>query len=101
MLPDVVVQSGADVNAKDMLKMTALHWATEHGHRGVAELLVKYGADTHAMSKFDKTPFHIAVDKGNTELMLLLQVLHITSMNSDVFSLRVLSPEKIREVSEH
>lgn len=68
------MQSGADVNAKDMLKMTALHWATEHGHRAVAELLVKYSADTHSMSKFDKTPFHIAVDKGNTELMLLLQV---------------------------
>lgn len=54
--------------------MTALHWATEHGHRGVVELLVKYGADTHALSKFDKTPFNIAVDRGNTELMLLLQV---------------------------
>lgn len=65
------------MNAKDMLKMTALHWATEHGHRAVAELLVKYGADTHAMSKFDKTPFHIAVDKGNTELMLLLQVVYL------------------------
>jgi len=57
-----------------MLKMTALHWATEHGHRGVVELLVKYSADTHALSKFDKTPFNIAVDRGNTELMLLLQV---------------------------
>lgn len=54
--------------------MTALHWATEHGHRGVVELLIKYGADTHALSKFDKTPFNIAVDRGNTELMLLLQV---------------------------
>lgn len=68
-------QSGADINAKDMLKMTALHWATEHGHRGVVELLVKYGADTHALSKFDKTPFNISVDRGNTDLMLLLQVL--------------------------
>lgn len=57
-----------------MLKMTALHWATEHGHRGVVELLIKYGADTHALSKFDKSPFNIAVDRGNTELMLLLQV---------------------------
>ncbi len=57
-----------------MLKMTALHWATEYGHRGVVELLIKYGADTHALSKFDKTPFNIAVDRGNTELMLLLQV---------------------------
>lgn len=67
-------QSGADINAKDMLKMTALHWAAQHGHHGVAETLIKHGADVHALSKFDKTPFDIAVDIQNTELMLLLQV---------------------------
>ncbi|XP_076136801.1 GA-binding protein subunit beta-2b isoform X3 [Alosa pseudoharengus] len=81
---ELLVKSGADVNAKDMLKMTALHWATEHGHRAVAELLVKYGADTHAMSKFDKTPFLIAVDKGNTDLMLLLQVVYLEGMQHQV-----------------
>lgn len=67
-------QSGADINAKDMLKMTALHWAAQHAHHGVAETLIKHGADVHALSKFDKTPFDIAVDVQNTELMLLLQV---------------------------
>ncbi|XP_045072332.1 GA-binding protein subunit beta-1-like isoform X2 [Coregonus clupeaformis] len=66
-------QSGADINAKDMLKMTALHWAAQHGHREVAELLLKYGADVHSLSKFDKTPFDIAMDTSNTELMILLQ----------------------------
>lgn len=68
------LQSGADINAKDMLKMTALHWAAQHGHHGVAETLIKHGADVHALSKFEKTPFDIAVDIQNTELMLLLQV---------------------------
>lgn len=67
-------QSGADINAKDMLKMTALHWAAQHGHHTVAETLIKHGADVHALSKFDKTPFDIAVDIQNTELMLMLQV---------------------------
>lgn len=67
-------QSGADINAKDMLKMTALHWAAEHRHRDVAELLLKYGADVHAFSKFDKTPFDIAADHQDCDLMLLLQV---------------------------
>jgi hypothetical protein len=57
-----------------MLKMTALHWAAQHGHREVAELLLKYGADVHSLSKFDKTPFDIAMDTSNTELMILLQV---------------------------
>lgn len=68
------LQSGADINAKDMLKMTALHWAAQHGHHGVAETLIKHGADVHVLSKFEKTPFDIAVDIQNTELMLLLQV---------------------------
>lgn len=57
-----------------MLKMTALHWAAQHGHHNVAQTLLKHGADVHALSKFDKTPFDIAVDIQNTELMLLLQV---------------------------
>lgn len=57
-----------------MLKMTALHWAAEHGHREVVDMLVKYGADVHALSKFDKTPFDIAMDRHDAELVVLLQV---------------------------
>lgn len=68
-------QNGADVNAKDMLKMTALHWATEHHHRDVVELLIKYGADVHAFSKFDKSAFDIALEKNNAEILVILQVL--------------------------
>lgn len=84
-------QSGADINAKDMLKMTALHWAAQHGHHGVAEALIKHGADVHALSKFDKTPFDIAVDMQNTELMLLLQVRlqSITLLNQDKLLLSI------------
>lgn len=57
-----------------MLKMTALHWATEHNHHHVIELLVKNGADVHAFSKFDKSAFDIALDKNNPETLLILQV---------------------------
>ncbi|XP_077803991.1 GA-binding protein subunit beta-2 isoform X16 [Macaca mulatta] len=65
--------NGADVNAKDMLKMTALHWATERHHRDVVELLIKYGADVHAFSKFDKSAFDIALEKNNAEILVILQ----------------------------
>ncbi|XP_010151639.1 PREDICTED: GA-binding protein subunit beta-2-like, partial [Eurypyga helias] len=67
-------RNGADVNAKDMLKMTALHWAAEHNHRDVVKLLIKYGADVHAFSKFDKSAFDIALDKNNPETLVMLQV---------------------------
>uniref|UniRef100_A0A803T3P0 GA binding protein transcription factor subunit beta 2 n=1 Tax=Anolis carolinensis TaxID=28377 RepID=A0A803T3P0_ANOCA len=70
---EVLLRNGADVNAKDMLKMTALHWATEHNHRDVVALLLKYGADVHAFSKFDKSAFDIALDKNNPETLLMLQ----------------------------
>lgn len=54
--------------------MTALHWAVEHDHREVVEILLKYGADVHALSKFDKNAFDIALDKHNPELVAILQV---------------------------
>ena len=54
--------------------MTALHWATEHHHRDVVELLIKYGADVHAFSKFDKSAFDIALEKNNPEILVMLQV---------------------------
>lgn len=54
--------------------MTALHWATEHNHQEVVELLIKYGADVHAQSKFCKTALDIAVDNGNEDLAEILQV---------------------------
>lgn len=69
-----IEQHGADVNAKDMLKMTALHWATEHSHRDAVELLIKYGADVHAQSKFCKNALDIALDNGNEDLAEILQV---------------------------
>lgn len=54
--------------------MTALHWATEHNHQDVVELLIKYGADVHSLSKFCKTAFDISVDNGNEDLAETLQV---------------------------
>lgn len=67
-------QNGADVNAKDMLKMTALHWATERLHQDVVRLLLHYGADVHASSKFDKSAFDIALEKNDADILVILQV---------------------------
>ncbi|XP_029431567.1 GA-binding protein subunit beta-1 isoform X2 [Rhinatrema bivittatum] len=71
---EVLLKHGADVHAKDMLKMTALHWATQHNHQDVVELLIKYGADVHSQSKFCKTAFDISLDNGNEDLAEILQI---------------------------
>ncbi|XP_028453208.1 GA-binding protein subunit beta-2a isoform X2 [Perca flavescens] len=89
VIVELLVRSGADINAKDMLKMTALHWAAQHGHHGVAETLIKHGADVHALSKFDKSPFDIAADIQNTELMLLLQEGMQNQVNMNQVSMNV------------
>ncbi|CAJ0934862.1 unnamed protein product [Ranitomeya imitator] len=56
-----------------MLEMTALHWATEHNHQDVVELLINNGADVNLQSKFGKTPFDIALDRNYPELLITLQ----------------------------
>lgn len=68
------VQNGANINAKDMPKMTALHRVAQRSHREVAELPLRYEADIDCLSKFHETPLDIAMDTSNTELMILLQV---------------------------
>eukprot|EP00064_Thunnus_orientalis_P018037 superscaffoldBa00004024_g18126 len=54
------VQNGTNIHAKDMLKMTVLHWTAQRGHRVVAEFPLSNGADVHCLNKFDKTPFYIS-----------------------------------------
>ncbi|KAG8560245.1 hypothetical protein GDO81_014854 [Engystomops pustulosus] len=56
-----------------MLEMTALHWATEHNHQDVVDLLIKNGADVNIQSKFGKTPFDIALDRNYPDLLMTLQ----------------------------
>ncbi len=74
--------------------MTALHWATQHGHHNIAELLIKHGADVHALSKFDKSAFDIAVDIQHAELIQLLQVCCVCGKHYRVVSemLKMLNP---------
>jgi len=63
--------AGADVNAKDIVGKTPLHWAAGNEGRQVAELLIANGADVNAQSEMG-TPLHFAAAFGHKEIAELL-----------------------------
>jgi len=44
------LDSGADINRKDVTGKTPLHYAIEHGYPEIARLLINSGADINACS---------------------------------------------------
>ena len=57
-----LIQNGADVNAVNSNKETALHFAAHKGHVEVAKVLIQNGADVNAVQKI-WTALHIAARK--------------------------------------
>jgi ankyrin repeat protein len=61
-LPEVsrLLSVGADVNVKDCIDFTPLHWACRKGHVQVVVELLEHGADIEAKEHSDWTPLHWA-----------------------------------------
>lgn len=70
----VLVQAGADVNAKDRNGSTALHAAVGLGFAGreVLETLLGTGANTKVTNKKGETPYELAVSINNDMAMKML-----------------------------
>ena len=56
-----LLEPGVDVNAKDGLGYTALHWAARAGRKDVVILLLSKGAGSNANNKARITPLHLAL----------------------------------------
>ncbi|KAL3310870.1 hypothetical protein Ciccas_010559 [Cichlidogyrus casuarinus] len=80
----LLLNFGADVNAKDMLLMTALHWACENRHLPVISLLLDHGADLYAVNKFSLDATQIAIKNGFNDVLNLLQSRDPNVQNSNV-----------------
>ncbi|KAG7419310.1 Ankyrin repeat domain-containing protein 50 [Fusarium oxysporum f. sp. rapae] len=71
---ELLLQSGADVNARDEGGCTPLHGATYNNLNEVMHLILANGADTNAKEFRGRTPLHISANERHlTKTQLLLE----------------------------
>ncbi|KAF3310264.1 hypothetical protein TWF173_009951 [Orbilia oligospora] len=68
----LLLENGANIEAKGYSNHTPLHLAVIHKHEAIVGLLVKSGADIEARDIFDHTPLALAAIHGNKSIASLL-----------------------------
>eukprot|EP00435_Cladocopium_sp_Y103_P063888 s134_g25.t1 len=61
-----------NVEKKNEVAMTALHWAANRGHPAVVEFLISKNSDVHAVDVYGVTPLHGAASNRHVECVKLL-----------------------------
>ena len=62
----------ADVNARDEIGNTPLHWAAFNGYNETVAILLDNDADISARDKYDNTALYKAAENGHTETVVTL-----------------------------
>jgi uncharacterized protein len=68
----ILIEHGANVNAKAVDDLTALHTAAARGDLESAKLLLDHGADINAVSSDGKTPLAYAEERNQPEMVEFL-----------------------------
>ncbi len=69
LISKMLLNKGANANAKQKDGITALHIATQKGHKEVVKVLLECGAKVGSKIKSDITPLHLAAQKGYQEII--------------------------------
>jgi ankyrin repeat protein len=72
-IAELLIQKGADIEAKDKWDYQPIHWAAYHNRPDVIELLIAKGADVNAKTSLDQTPLQLAEPRRNTAAIEVLR----------------------------
>ena len=61
---EVIIKSGADLEARDHIGMTPLHWAVDRNDMAAVRLLIRAGARINSKDDDGRSPLHLAVTAG-------------------------------------
>jgi len=64
----LLIERGADVNARSASDFTPLHDAARRGRTEVVRLLLEHGADVNAENRAKATPLSLAAERGHEEI---------------------------------
>ena len=87
----LILERGANVNARDIMEQTPLHKAVTNGHLLVAPLLIVAGADIDARDILQRTALHYA---ASMDWFLLVKLLLDHGANPDVVDKGGISPRQ-------
>jgi ankyrin repeat protein len=68
----LLIDNGADVNARNNSRDTPLHLAARNNHRTSLEMLIRAGAEVSVINDSHQTPLHCAVLARNVDIARLL-----------------------------
>lgn len=71
-LARILLEYGADPNARQQQGFTALHAAAQHGDEALAKLLLEHGADPSLTTDDGRTPADLARTAGTFSMMQFL-----------------------------
>ena len=69
---NLLIERGAEVDARDKFGWTPLHYASKYGHLEISRVLIDHGADVNTRQRHHVTPMHISVENGRLGVVKLL-----------------------------